>query len=50
MQPSMEEVRRREHAYDFDFGWRSARAAQAEKLTSSFEITSGTSSPYFPVL
>ena len=45
MQPSMEDVRLREHAYDFDPRWRSARPAQAGKLTSSFEITSGTSSP-----
>jgi hypothetical protein len=45
MKPSMEEVRLREHAYDFDPRWRSARPAQAAKLRSSFEITSGTSSP-----
>ena len=45
MQPSNEEVRLREYAYDFDPRWRSARPAQAEKLTRSFEITSGTSSP-----
>jgi len=44
MQPSMEEVRLREHAYDFDPRWRSTRPAQAGKLRSSFEITSGTSS------
>jgi hypothetical protein len=44
MKPSMEEVRLREHAYDFDPRWRSARPAQAAKLRSSFEITSGTSS------
>ena len=43
MQPSMEDVRLREHAYDFDPRWRSARPAQAGKLTGSFEITSGTS-------
>lgn len=44
MQPSTEEVRLREYAYDFDPRWRSARPAQAGKLTRSFEITSGTSS------
>jgi hypothetical protein len=44
MQPSMEEVRLREHAYDFDPRWRSVRPAQAGKLRSAFEITSGTSS------
>ena len=44
MQPSIEDVRMREHAYYFDSRWRSARPAQAGKLTSSFEITSGTSS------
>jgi hypothetical protein len=44
MQPSMEEVRLREHAYDFDPRWRSMKPAQAGKLRSSFEITSGTSS------
>ena len=44
MQPSMEEVRLREHAYDFDPRWRSTRPAQAGKLRSTFEITSGTSS------
>ncbi len=43
MQPSTEEVRLREYAYDFDPRWRSARPAQAGKLTRSFEITSGTS-------
>jgi hypothetical protein len=43
MQPSIEDVRLREHAYDFDPRWRSARPAQAGKLTGSFEITSGTS-------
>ena len=42
MQPSMEEVHRREHAYNFDPHWRSARRAQASKLLRSFEITSGT--------
>ncbi|KAI0278778.1 hypothetical protein BGY98DRAFT_499716 [Russula aff. rugulosa BPL654] len=41
MQPSTEEVRLREYAYDFDPRWRSARPAQAGKLTRSFEITSG---------
>ena len=44
MQPSMEEVRLREHAYDFDPCWWSTKPAQAGKLRSSFEITSGTSS------
>ena len=44
MQPSTEDVRMREHAYYFDPRWRSARPAQAGKLTGSFEITSGTSS------
>ena len=44
MQPSTEEVLLREYAYDFDPRWRSARPAQAGKLTRSFEITSGTSS------
>ena len=43
MQPSMEEVRLREHAYDFDPRWRTAKRAQAKKLVGSFEITSGTS-------
>jgi hypothetical protein len=43
MQPSMEEVRLREHAYDFDPRWRRAKRAQAKKLTGSFEITSGAS-------
>jgi hypothetical protein len=42
MQPSMEEVRKREHSYDFDSHWRSARPAQVCKLRRSFEITSGT--------
>lgn len=41
MQPSIEEVRRREHSYDFDPHWRSARPAQVCKLRRSFEITSG---------
>ncbi|KAI0253763.1 hypothetical protein BJV78DRAFT_1280802 [Lactifluus subvellereus] len=41
MQPSMEEVRMREHAYDFDPRWRKARRAQAKKLTGSFQITCG---------
>jgi len=49
MQPSMEEVRLREHAYDFDPRWRSVRPAQARKLRSAFEITSGTSSVYLSV-
>jgi hypothetical protein len=44
MRPSTEEVRLREYTYDFDPRWRSARPAQAGKLTRSFEITSGTSS------
>ena len=44
MQPSIEEVRLREHAYDFDPRWWSTKPAQAGKLRSSFEITSGTSS------
>lgn len=42
MQPSMEEVHRREHSYAFDPHWRSARLAQVCKLRRSFEITSGT--------
>lgn len=46
MQPSLEEVLLREHAYDFDPRWRSARRAQVCKLQRSFEITSGTSSIY----
>ena len=46
MRPSTEEVRLREYAYDFEPRWRSARPAQAGKLTGSFEITSGTSSPH----
>ncbi|KAH8994551.1 hypothetical protein EDB92DRAFT_288586 [Lactarius akahatsu] len=41
MQPSMDEVRLREHAYDFDPQWRSARRAHVCKLLKSFEITSG---------
>ncbi|KAI9441754.1 hypothetical protein H4582DRAFT_2097057 [Lactarius indigo] len=41
MQPSMDEVRLREHAYDFDPHWRSARRAYVCKLLKSFEITSG---------
>ncbi|KAH9042891.1 hypothetical protein EDB83DRAFT_1598328 [Lactarius deliciosus] len=41
MQPSMDEVRLREHAYDFDPYWRSARRAHVCKLLKSFEITSG---------
>jgi hypothetical protein len=45
MKPSMEEVRLREHAYDFDPRWRSAKRAQAGKLRYSFEITSGASVP-----
>lgn len=49
MRPSTEEVRLREYAYDFDPRWRSARPAQAGKLTRSFEITSGTSSAVIPV-
>lgn len=49
MRPSLEEVRLREYAYDFDPRWRSARPAQAGKLTRSFEITSGTSSGVIPV-
>jgi hypothetical protein len=44
MQPSMEEIRLREHAYDFDPRWRTARCAQVKRLTHSFEIASGTSS------
>lgn len=44
MQPSMEEVRLREHSYRFDPRWRTARPAQAKKLTGSFEITCGMSS------
>lgn len=48
MQPSKEEVRLREYTYDFDPRWRSARPAQVGKLTSSFEITSGTSSGVIP--
>ncbi|KAH9980667.1 hypothetical protein BJV74DRAFT_97541 [Russula compacta] len=49
MQPSMEEVRLREHTYNFDPRWRSASRAQASKLTNSFEIVSGTSSSLSPV-
>jgi hypothetical protein len=45
MKPSLEEVRLREHAYDFDPRWRSAKRAQAGKLRYSFEITSGASVP-----
>ncbi|KAH9022449.1 hypothetical protein EDB84DRAFT_496531 [Lactarius hengduanensis] len=41
MEPSMDEVRLREHAYDFDPHWRSARHAHVCKLLKSFEITSG---------
>jgi hypothetical protein len=47
MQPSMEEIRLREHAYDFDPRWRTAKRAQAKKLAGSFEITSGTSFAYW---
>jgi hypothetical protein len=49
MRPSIEEVRLREYAYDFEPRWRSARPAQAGKLTRSFEITSGTSSDVITV-
>jgi hypothetical protein len=42
MQPSIEEVRKRERSYKFDPDWRGARRAQACKLLHSFEITSGT--------
>lgn len=49
MRPSLEDVRRRERAYNFDPRWGCARRAQACKLLRSFEITSGTSSGFYRV-